>query len=187
LNHSREEEDHHHQQQQQQTQQQQQLRQFPKIPGMIDEDMEKLVSYSEYCRHAAPPPPSLCPTRVVAPTTNEFRIESTAYAGAAMEDKVQTPQPLGGGAGIGGGVASANAGAGGTGGAAEGGAAAAAGGGETNSNRHSNESGTQNIYHRTYNPALCFLYPLHLARYIPPTPFYAICKNAIIFCKALYY
>ncbi|XP_037727902.1 guanine nucleotide-releasing factor 2 isoform X8 [Drosophila subpulchrella] len=102
LNHSREEEDHH--QQQQQTQQQ--LRQFPKIPGMIDEDMEKLVSYS-----------------------------------AAMEDKVQTPQPLGGGAGIGGGVASANAGAGGTGGAAEGGAAAAAGGGETNSNRHSNESG----------------------------------------------
>ncbi|XP_037727907.1 guanine nucleotide-releasing factor 2 isoform X12 [Drosophila subpulchrella] len=42
LNHSREEEDHH--QQQQQTQQQ--LRQFPKIPGMIDEDMEKLVSYS---------------------------------------------------------------------------------------------------------------------------------------------
>ncbi|XP_036676112.2 guanine nucleotide-releasing factor 2 isoform X3 [Drosophila suzukii] len=46
LNHSREEEDHHHQQQQQTQQQQQQLRQFPKIPGMIDEDMEKLVSYS---------------------------------------------------------------------------------------------------------------------------------------------
>ncbi|XP_016948385.1 guanine nucleotide-releasing factor 2 isoform X2 [Drosophila biarmipes] len=107
LNHSREEEDHHHHQQQQQ----QQLRPFPKIPGMLDEDMDKLVSYS-----------------------------------AAMEDKVQAPQPIGGGAGMGGGVASANAGAGATGGAgaagaAEGGAAAAAGGGETNSNRHSNESG----------------------------------------------
>jgi len=32
-----------------------------------------------------------------------------------------------------------------------------------------------------------FLYPLHLARYIPPIPFYALCKNAIIFCKALYH
>ncbi|XP_043949611.1 guanine nucleotide-releasing factor 2 isoform X8 [Drosophila biarmipes] len=42
LNHSREEEDHHHHQQQQQ----QQLRPFPKIPGMLDEDMDKLVSYS---------------------------------------------------------------------------------------------------------------------------------------------
>ncbi|KQS30500.1 guanine nucleotide-releasing factor 2 isoform X3 [Drosophila erecta] len=41
LNHSREEEDHHHQQQQQQ-----QLRSFPKMPAMMDEDMDKLVSYS---------------------------------------------------------------------------------------------------------------------------------------------
>ncbi|EDX01048.1 guanine nucleotide-releasing factor 2 isoform X6 [Drosophila yakuba] len=90
LNHSREEEDH-------QQQQQQQLRSLSKMPTMMDEDMDKMVSYS-----------------------------------AAVEDKMQTPLATGG---VGGGVV------GGTGGAAEGAAAAATGGGETNSNRHSNESG----------------------------------------------
>ncbi|XP_039230553.1 guanine nucleotide-releasing factor 2 isoform X4 [Drosophila yakuba] len=96
LNHSREEEDH-------QQQQQQQLRSLSKMPTMMDEDMDKMVSY-----------------------------KSTGYAGAAVEDKMQTPLATGG---VGGGVV------GGTGGAAEGAAAAATGGGETNSNRHSNESG----------------------------------------------
>ncbi|KAH8354371.1 hypothetical protein KR084_009428 [Drosophila pseudotakahashii] len=130
LNHSREEEDHH--QQQQQHQQLLQQRQFPKMPGMMDnEDMDKLVSYSEYC---PAPLPTLRSIQVVAPKPiNEFR------TGAAMEDKGQTPLPIGGGGGSAGG-----AGAAATGGAAEGGGAAAAaatGGGETNSNRHSNESG----------------------------------------------
>ncbi|XP_043657776.1 guanine nucleotide-releasing factor 2 isoform X5 [Drosophila teissieri] len=96
LNHSREEEDH-------QQQRQQQLSSFSKMPTMMDEDMDKMVSY-----------------------------KSTGYAGAAIEDKMQTPPATGG---VGGGVV------GGTGGAAEGAAAAATGGGETNSNRHSNESG----------------------------------------------
>lgn len=131
LNHSREEED--------QQQQHQHLRSFPKLAAMMDEDMDKMVSYSEYCRKASPLP-SLSSTRVVAPPINESRTESTGYAGAAIDDKTQTPLSTGGGiAGV----------AGGTGGAGEGVAAAASGDGETNSNRHSNESGTQNIYHRT--------------------------------------
>nr|AAQ22488.1 RE10624p [Drosophila melanogaster] len=89
LNHSREEED--------QQQQHQHLRSFPKLAAMMDEDMDKMVSYS-----------------------------------AAIDDKTQTPLSTGGGiAGV----------AGGTGGAGEGVAAAASGDGETNSNRHSNESG----------------------------------------------
>ncbi|XP_017064728.1 guanine nucleotide-releasing factor 2 isoform X4 [Drosophila eugracilis] len=86
LNHSREEEDQHQQQ-----------RQFPKMAAMMDEDMDKLVSYK--------------------PT---------------MEEKSQSSLPVGAGGSVG---------ASGTGGAAEGGAAAASSGGETNSNRHSNESG----------------------------------------------
>ncbi|XP_039153648.1 guanine nucleotide-releasing factor 2 isoform X1 [Drosophila simulans] len=123
LNHSREEEDH--------QQQQQHLRSFPKLAAMMDEDMDKMVSYSEYCRKASPLP-SLCSTRVVAPPINESRTESTGYAGAAIDDKTQTPLSTGGGvAGV----------TGGTGGAAEGAAAAASGGRETNSNRLSNESG----------------------------------------------